>query len=124
MTDHTTSLSRRRLLQAGSATLAAGFSAVPALAKGPMLGTQAPYFYRLKLGNAEATVVSDGPLPLGDPHKNFLGLTGAEMDKQLTDNWRTPCWNRTRWCSTPATGWSCSIPASAACRSSARPPES
>ena len=51
-----------------------------------MLGTQAPYFYRFKLGNAEATVVSDGPLPLGDPHKNFLGLTTAEMDKQLTDN--------------------------------------
>ena len=51
-----------------------------------MLGTQAPYFYRFKLGNAEATVVSDGPLPLGDPHKNFLGLTAAEMDKQLTDN--------------------------------------
>ena len=51
-----------------------------------MLGTQAPYFYRFKLGNAEATIVSDGPLPLGDPHKNFLGLTTAEMDKQLTDN--------------------------------------
>ena len=31
-------LSRRRLLQAGSATL--GLSALPALAKAPMLGTQ------------------------------------------------------------------------------------
>ena len=27
----------------------------PAFAKAPMLGTQAPYFYRFKLGNAEAT---------------------------------------------------------------------
>src|SRR5262245_17061133 len=77
-------LSRRRLLQAGSAAL--GLATVPAFAKAPMLGTQAPYFYRFKLGNAEATIVSDGPLPLGDPHKNLLGLTDAEMDKQLTDN--------------------------------------
>ena len=58
MTDDTMTLSRRRLLQAGAATL--GLSALPALAKAPMLGTQAPYFYRFKLGNAEATVVSDG----------------------------------------------------------------
>ncbi len=80
-------MSRRRLLQAGSAALAAGTAgALPALAKAPMLGTQAPYFYRFKLGSAEATIVSDGPLPLGDPHKNFLGLSNAEMDKQLTDN--------------------------------------
>ena len=76
--------SRRRLLQGGAAI--AGLVTAPALAKGPMLGTQAPYFYRFKLGTAEATIVSDGPLPLGDPHKNFLGLSPAEMDKQLTDN--------------------------------------
>src|SRR6476620_1692651 len=77
-------LSRRRLLQGGAAI--AGLATTPALAKGPMLGTQVPYFYRFKLGTAEATIVSDGPLPLGDPHKNFLGLSPAEMDKQLTDN--------------------------------------
>jgi glyoxylase-like metal-dependent hydrolase (beta-lactamase superfamily II) len=58
----------------------------PALARAPMLGTQAPYFYRFKLGSAEATIVSDGPLPLGDPHANFLGLTPEEMDQQLRDN--------------------------------------
>jgi hypothetical protein len=51
-----------------------------------MLNTQAPYFYRFKLGNAEATIVSDGTLPLGDPHTNFLGLTQEEIDKQLTSN--------------------------------------
>lgn len=51
-----------------------------------MLGTQAPYFYRFKLGNSEGTVVSDGVLPLGDPHKNFLGLTAEEMDRQLEQN--------------------------------------
>jgi glyoxylase-like metal-dependent hydrolase (beta-lactamase superfamily II) len=83
-------LSRRRMLT-GSAALAAGltgagFAGAPAFAKGPMLGTQAPYFYRFKLGSAEATIVSDGPLPLGDPHKNFTGLSAPDMDKQLTDN--------------------------------------
>jgi glyoxylase-like metal-dependent hydrolase (beta-lactamase superfamily II) len=82
-------LSRRRMLT-GSAALAAGlgagFTGRPAFAKGPVLGTQAPYFYRFKFGTAEATIVSDGPLPLGDPHKNFNGLSTAEMDKQLTDN--------------------------------------
>jgi glyoxylase-like metal-dependent hydrolase (beta-lactamase superfamily II) len=57
-----------------------------ALARAPMLGTQAPYFYRFKLGSAEATIVSDGPLPLGDPHANFLGLSTEEMDQQLRDN--------------------------------------
>src|SRR3954466_8731227 len=86
MTKHVISLSRRRLLQGGSAIMAAGLAGAPAFAKGPMLDTQAPYFYRFKLGTAEATIVSDGPLPLGDPHKNFNGLAAAEMDKQLTDN--------------------------------------
>jgi glyoxylase-like metal-dependent hydrolase (beta-lactamase superfamily II) len=86
MTQDAMSFSRRRLLQGGSAMAAAGLAGAPAFAKAPMLGTQAPYFYRFKLGSMEATVVSDGPLPLGDPHKNFLGLSNAEMDKQLTDN--------------------------------------
>jgi len=85
MTSNTISLSRRRLLQAGSATLAAGLSGA-ALAKAPMLGTQAPYFYRFKLGNAEATVVSDGPLPLGDPTQAFLGLSKDEIGRQLSSN--------------------------------------
>src|SRR4051795_13665574 len=83
-------LSRRALLVGASAAGAFGaFGAAslnPALARAPMLNTQAPYFYRFKLGNAEATIVSDGTLPLGDPHTNFLGLTQEEMDKQLTSN--------------------------------------
>lgn len=55
-------------------------------AKAPVAGTQAPYWYRFKIGDFEATIVSDGTLPLGDPHKNFNGLAPEEMDKQLTDN--------------------------------------
>src|SRR4029078_13007171 len=49
--------SRRRLLQGGA--VVAGLATAPALGKGPMLVGQAPYFYRFKLGNAEATIVSD-----------------------------------------------------------------
>lgn len=78
-------LSRRHLLLGAAATGAAGLTPA-ALAKAPMLNTQAPYFYRFKLGTAEGTIVSDGTLPLGDPHKNFLGLTPEEVDAQLRDN--------------------------------------
>ena len=83
-------LSRRALLTGAAAAGTLGaFGAAsrgPALAKAPMLNTQAPYFYRFKLGNAEGTIVSDGTLPLGDPHANFLGLTPEEMDRQLAGN--------------------------------------
>ena len=51
-----------------------------------MTNTPAPYFYRFKIGDFEGTIVSDGTLPLGDPHKNFIGLAPPEMDKQLADN--------------------------------------
>ena len=91
-------LSRRRLLQGGAAM--AGLATAPALAKAPMLGTQAPYFYRFKLGNAEATVVSDGPLPLGDPTQAFLGLLARRRSgvsfRATSCRWRTPCSSRTR----------------------------
>jgi glyoxylase-like metal-dependent hydrolase (beta-lactamase superfamily II) len=81
-------VSRRDMLMGASALGAVGaFGTLgSALAKAPMLNTQAPAFYRFKIGAFEATIASDGPLPLGDPHKNFLGLTTSEMDKQLTDN--------------------------------------
>jgi glyoxylase-like metal-dependent hydrolase (beta-lactamase superfamily II) len=79
-------LSRRTLLQGGTALAAAGLAGAPALAKAPMLGTQAPYFYRFKIGSAEATVVSDGVLPLGPPGEAFLGLSKEEIARQLSSN--------------------------------------
>ena len=83
-------ISRRRLLAGTSAVAAAdlldAFSSQTSFAKAPMLNTQAPYFYRFKLGNFEGTIVSDGTLPLGKPEDNFVGLTKPEMGKQLTDN--------------------------------------
>ncbi|WP_315836044.1 MBL fold metallo-hydrolase [Bradyrhizobium prioriisuperbiae] len=92
MTDHPisnfASLSRRNLMLGGAASLSAlALSGSPdALAKAARINKPAPYYYRFKLGDAEATIISDGTLPLGDPHASFAGLTPAEMDKQLTDN--------------------------------------
>ena len=78
-------VSRRSLLALG-AGLGVGLIGGSALAKAPKLGTQAPYFHRFMLGAAEVTVVSDGPLPLGDPSGTFVGVPKEEVQKMLTDN--------------------------------------
>ena len=74
---------RRGLLATGAAAFAL---ATPAFGKGPMGLPPAPVFYRFKFGDAEATIVSDGILPLGDPNAAFLGLDRTEIARQLTDN--------------------------------------
>jgi glyoxylase-like metal-dependent hydrolase (beta-lactamase superfamily II) len=61
-----------------------------ALARAPKLGTQTPYWHRFTLGDAEVTVVSDGPLPLGDPSGAFLGVPKEEVKKMLADNFLSP----------------------------------
>ncbi|SEG71287.1 MBL fold metallo-hydrolase [Bosea lathyri] len=79
----------RRGFLGGAAALAAG-SALPlgghALAKAPLTNTQSPYFYRFALGTAEVTVVSDGPLPLGDPGTNFVGVPKETVYGMLETN--------------------------------------
>lgn len=85
----TPDLSRRSLLALG-AGLGATALTTPVFARAPKLGTQAPYFHRFKLGDAEVTVVSDGPLPLGDPTGTFTGATKEEVAKMLTDNFLSP----------------------------------
>src|SRR3954447_8010633 len=81
------SVSRRDLIAGASAAGALAISSFDrAFGKAPLLNTPAPYFYRFKLGSAEATIVSDGTLPLGDPHTNFTGLSKEEMDRQLNEN--------------------------------------
>src|SRR3954462_10686596 len=83
------SLSRRGLLVGASVSAAAGIAggaATSALAKAPMLNTQAPPFYRFKLGSIEATVVTDGPLSIGDPKNTFRGPTPDELGKMMTDH--------------------------------------
>ena len=74
----TINVSRRSLLALG-AGLGAGLGASTmlggtALARAPKIGTQPAYFYRFGLGDAEVTVVSDGPLPLGPPKGTFVGV--------------------------------------------------
>lgn len=80
------SLNRRGFLS-GAAALAAG-AALPgsAGAKAPLANSQVPYFYRFMLGQAEITVVSDGPLPLGDPGSSFLGLPKDQVYGLLESN--------------------------------------
>jgi glyoxylase-like metal-dependent hydrolase (beta-lactamase superfamily II) len=82
----------RRSLLGGTAALAAaslvGKSIVgPAWARAPLTNTQAPSFYRFKIGTIEATVVSDGPLgPLGEPSSSFVGVPKEEIGRMLSDN--------------------------------------
>jgi glyoxylase-like metal-dependent hydrolase (beta-lactamase superfamily II) len=82
------SLSRRRLLAGASATTALGIlgTAPDARAKAPMQNTQAPSFYRFKIGSIEATVVSDGPLPIGPASRTFRGPSEAELGRMFADH--------------------------------------
>src|SRR4029077_4323002 len=45
-----------------------------------------PPFYLFKLGSSEATVVSDGPLSIGNPVNTFRGPTPQEIGKMMTDH--------------------------------------
>ena len=85
----TLDISRRSLLALGVG-VGAGMAATSVLAKAPKLGTQSPYFHRFNLGDAEVTVVSDGPLPLGDPSGTFVGVPKDEVKKMLSDNFLSP----------------------------------
>ncbi|MBS0244663.1 MAG: MBL fold metallo-hydrolase, partial [Proteobacteria bacterium] len=81
---------RAALLGAGAFGLSAGLGAGSALARAPQLKTQAPGFYRFKIGAAQITMVSDGPLPLGAPTGNFLGASNEDIKKMLTENFLAP----------------------------------
>ncbi len=78
MTDRN-SLSRRALLM-GTAAAALGATAGVGLARAPMTNRPAPGFYRFKVGDFEATIVSDGPLNLGPLKADiFKGISKEEM---------------------------------------------
>jgi len=84
---HYSTISRRGLLAGFSAAAAATTLGAPAFARAPMQNIPAPGFYRFKLGAFEATVVSDGPLGLGEPKPDILvGLSKDDFTKALTDN--------------------------------------
>jgi glyoxylase-like metal-dependent hydrolase (beta-lactamase superfamily II) len=81
------SVNRRDVLKGSAATLLAATAPLPALAAAPMRQTQAPIFYRFKIGAFEATAISDGPLDLGEPKAEMFGGLGPdEFRKALDDN--------------------------------------
>ena len=82
----TLNVSRRSLLALGAGMGATTMLGGSALARAPKVGTQSPYFYRFNVGDAEVTVVSDGPLPLGPPKGTFTGASDDEIKKMLSDN--------------------------------------
>src|SRR3954468_19860380 len=86
----TMNLSRRSLLALGAGMGASTMLGGSALARAPKLNTQTPYWHRFELGDAEVTVVSDGPLPLGDPSGTFTGVPKEEVKKMLSDNFLNP----------------------------------
>jgi len=86
----TMNVSRRSLLALGAGLGASTVLGGGALAKAPKLGTEPAYFYRFGLGDAEVTVVSDGPLPLGPPKGTFVGVSDDEVKKMLSDNFLSP----------------------------------
>lgn len=86
----TLNVSRRSLLALGAGLGATTMLGGTAAARAPKLGTQTPYWHRFVLGNAEVTVVSDGPLPLGDPSGTFTGVPKEEVKKMLSDNFLSP----------------------------------
>lgn len=82
----TGAFTRRGVLAATGALAASAVAPHAAFARAPMTGTPAPAFYRFKLGAFEATVVSDGPLPLGDPAASFAGIGKEALAKLLSEN--------------------------------------
>jgi glyoxylase-like metal-dependent hydrolase (beta-lactamase superfamily II) len=59
-------------------------------AAAPMSNTQAPYFFRFNHGRMQGTVVSDGPLPLGEPSGVFFGTSKEEFARMLSSNYLSP----------------------------------
>src|SRR4051794_35844099 len=84
------SVSRRQALLGTTVALSSGafggLSVRMAHAKTPRATDQAPCYYRFNHGKIQATIVSDGPLRLGDASAGFLGAPKEELTKMLTDN--------------------------------------
>ncbi|MCU0886846.1 MAG: MBL fold metallo-hydrolase [Rubritepida sp.] len=71
---------RRGALGAAAALTAAATLPLAARAAAPQRNDTAPAWYRFRVGNFEATVISDGHLPLGKPTDGFPSAPVAEME--------------------------------------------
>ena len=82
-----TDLNRRHLLTgaatAGAATALAPFATPSARAAAPLAGTQAPGFYRYKVGSIEVTVVTDGANTFKFADTHVLNKSRAELNTAL-----------------------------------------
>lgn len=84
-------VSRRGLLAgAGAAALAAALPQGGAQAAAPMSNTLPPAWHRFKWGEFEATVISDGNLPLGKPADSFVGPGANQINSLLTSEFLDP----------------------------------
>jgi glyoxylase-like metal-dependent hydrolase (beta-lactamase superfamily II) len=81
-------LDRRNFLQISAAALGGAALASPAWAKAPLLGKQAPAYYRFKVGEFEVTALSDGALEI-DPAL-YAKADKAEAQALLEAARRTP----------------------------------
>jgi glyoxylase-like metal-dependent hydrolase (beta-lactamase superfamily II) len=79
-------LSRRALFGAAALPLLP----VSAEAAAPFRGDLPPAWHRFRIGAFEATVVSDGALPLGDPTQAFLGASAEEIAAMLRSAFLAP----------------------------------
>ena len=87
----TVALTRRGLLGAGVATTA--LAALPrgaAQAAAPLRNELPPAWHRFRWGEFEATVVSDGSLPLGKPQDSFVGPGSDRIPAMLTGEFLDP----------------------------------
>lgn len=83
-------LSRRALLGATAGSAIAGLALPGAEAAAPFRNDLPPAWHRFRIGEFEATVLSDGALPLGDPAQSFLGVEAGEIRRMLTENFLPP----------------------------------
>lgn len=80
-------ISRRKMITgslaatAGTTALAMAQSTQPVLAAAPQAGTQAPGFYRRKIGNAEVTALLDGYLDIS--HNFWVGIEEKELKQSI-----------------------------------------
>lgn len=81
-------ISRRALLGAGLG--AATLPLMRAEAAAPFVGRGAPAWYRFRFGEFEATIVSDGHLPLGKAEESFAGARPGEINAMMQANFLDP----------------------------------
>jgi hypothetical protein len=75
MTEYT----RRHILTGAAVAALTPCAAAPAHAAAPLVGKQAPSFYRARLGDFEITVVSDGARAIPLPATFVRNVSNAEV---------------------------------------------